>query len=160
MRGGGGVRYRIQPTIWPSGAARPGIWNRSEQPAGLLLVNVCQRLINTQEFALFKPTDTFMCCPVWEDGDSLCSQPARLFSWTHLEWRSRSWPWRTDAQLKATTPGLFWNLLAGGKSPNRRKWATFLAALFGSTYLSQPFPTWSLLSPKMLFHNDWRPSGC
>ena len=99
-----------------------------------------------QDFALLEPVATFMCYPFQEDVevDSLASKIATLFHLNSSGVEDEMLTLQADIQLKARAHGQFWNLLTEEKYPNMRKCATFLTALFGSTYLqyvSQPLPT-------------------
>ncbi|KAL7402366.1 hypothetical protein ABVT39_013901 [Epinephelus coioides] len=92
-----------------------------------------------QDFALLEPVATFMCYPFQEDAEvvSLASKVATLFHLNSSGVEDEILTLQVDIQLKARAHGQFWNLLTEDKYPNIRKCATFLTALFGSTYLCE-----------------------
>ncbi len=90
-----------------------------------------------QDFALLQPVATLMCNPFREDVevDSLASKIATLFHLNTSGVEDEILTLQADIELKSRAYGLFWNLLTEENYPNLRKCATFLTALFGSTYL-------------------------
>ncbi|KAK1903952.1 General transcription factor II-I repeat domain containing protein 2A [Dissostichus eleginoides] len=93
-----------------------------------------------QDFALLEPVATFMCYPFQEDVevDSLASKIATPFHLNSSGVEDEILTLQADIQLKARAHGQqLWNLLTEEKYPNMRTCATFLTALFGSTYLCE-----------------------
>ena len=92
-----------------------------------------------QDFALLVPVATFMCYPFQEDVVvvSLASKITTLFHLSSSEVEDKILTLQADLQIKARAHGQFWNLLIEDKYRNIRKCATFLSALFGSTYLCE-----------------------
>lgn len=92
-----------------------------------------------QDFALLEPVATFMCYPFREDAEvvSLASKIATLFHLNSSGVEDEILTLQADIELKSRAHGQFWNLLTEEKYPNMRKCATFLTALFGSTYLCE-----------------------
>ena len=92
-----------------------------------------------QDFALLEPCATFMCYPFQEDVVvvSLASKITTLFHLNSSEVEDEILTLQADLQIKARAHGQFWNLLIEDKYPNIRKCATFLTALFCSTYLCE-----------------------
>ena len=80
-----------------------------------------------------------MCYPFQEDVlvVSLASKITTLFHLNFSEVEDEILTLQADLQIKARAHGQFWNLLIEDKYPNIRKCATFLTALFGSTYLCE-----------------------
>ena len=68
---------------------------------------------------------------------SLASKITTLFHLNSSEVEDKILTLQADLQIKTRTDGQFWNLLIEDKYPNIRKCATFLTALFGSTYLCE-----------------------
>lgn len=80
-----------------------------------------------------------MCYPFQENAEveSLTSKIAELFHLNSSGVEDEILKLQADIELKPRAHGQFWNLLTGVKYPNMRKCATYLTALFGSTYLCE-----------------------
>ncbi|KAK7939584.1 hypothetical protein WMY93_002910 [Mugilogobius chulae] len=104
-------------------------------------INVCLSEFDKrfQDFALLEPVATFMCNPFRETTDigAVASRIASLFHMNTLELEDEILTLQADIQLKSMAQEPFWNLLREETYPNMRKCATFLTALFGSTYLCE-----------------------